>query len=303
MSKKTNYLLFKAKQIKRKITVEAHKHYSVTRIESYISKKYKRFIGYDMDWSNPHSYTQKIQYSKVHNHDKMRSLCSDKVAVREYVKKTIGEEYLIPIYGVWERFEDIDFDKLPNSFVLKTNHGSSTNIIVKDKSKLDMKDARKKFKRWLKENFAYYGFELHYAPIKPLIYAEQLLDFGDQGIEDYKFLCFDGNARYFWIDFNRSSNHKRNMYDMDWNLQAWNQWHYGNYDDTVEQPNNFNEMKEVAKKLAKGFDHVRVDLYNVNGHIYFGELTFTNGGGYEHIVPQEYDFILGNCWTLPKKDN
>ena len=209
---------------------------------------------------------------------------------------------MIPIYGVWERFDDIDFDKLPNQFVLKTNHGSATNIIVKDKSRLNIAETRKKMNDYLQDDFAYYGFELHYAGIKPLIYAEQLLDFDETGIEDYKFLCFDGKIHCFWVDFNRHTNHKRNMYDLEWNLLPWNQWHYGNYEDEFEKPSNFEEMVRVANELCKDFDHVRVDLYNVNGKIYFGELTFTNGGGYEPIYPREMDYELGGLWKLSCKD-
>ena len=293
----------KCTRLKRKGITFLHKKYSVQKMENYISKKYVAIQGYEMDWINPTSYTQKIQYSKLFNRDPRRTEYSDKVAVREHVKNCVGEMYLIPIYGVWESFDDIDFDKLPNQFVLKTNHGSATNIIVKDKSKLNISEIKKKMTDYLRDDFAYYGFELHYAGIKPLIYAEQLLDFGDNsGVEDYKFLCFDGKIRCFWVDFNRSTNHKRNMYDLDWNLLPWNQWNYGNYESEFERPENFAEMVSVASELCKGFDHVRVDLYNVNGKIYFGELTFTNGGGYEPIHPREMDFELGSLWKLSCKD-
>lgn len=292
----------KCARLKRKLTIFLHKKYSLEEMKSYISKNYLAIHGYEMDWDKPSSYTQKIQYSKLFNRDVRRTVLSDKVKVREYVRDTIGEKYLIPIYGVWGRVDDIDFDKLPNRFVLKTNHGSATNIIIEDKESINISEIKKRMNEYLHDDFAYYGFELHYAGIKPLIYAEELLDFGESNIEDYKFLCFDGKIPYFWIDFNRNSNHKRNMYDLEWNLLPWNQWNYGNYEGIVEKPANFEEMIEVASKLCRDFDHVRVDLYNVNGHIYFGELTFTNGGGYEPIYPSKMDYELGSKWNLSCKD-
>lgn len=283
---------------KRKLIICLHKQYSIDQRKMFISKKYLKYLGYPMDWMSPKSYTQKIQYSKLFNNDPRRTLCSDKVAVRDFVKKKIGEKYLIPIYGVWDSFDSIDFTKLPEKFVLKTNHGSATNLIVRNKSAFNVNKARSTMIRFLKDDFAFYGFEMQYAAIKPVIYAEQCLSFDCSGIEDYKFLCFDGVVKYFWIDFNRYSNHKRNMYDLNWNLQAWNQWTYGNYEGVVKKPDNFSEMIDIAQKLSRGFDHVRVDLYNVNGKIYFGELTFTNGGGYENILPIESDFELGKLWEL-----
>lgn len=288
----------KIRRIKRKFIISIHRKYTISEMRDYISKKYLKYVGYPMDWEEPKSYTQKIQYSKLYNKQSLRTSLSDKVSVRDFIKNTIGEKYLIPIYGVWETFEEINFDELPNQFVLKTNHGSATNIIIRDKSKMNYKKIKKQMTDFIKDDFAYYGFELQYSGIKPLIYAEKLLEFDDSGIEDYKFLCFDGKVDYFWIDFNRYSNHKRNMYDLNWNLMPWNQWTYDNYKEKVNKPSNFDEMVECALALCRGFDQVRVDLYNVNGNIYFGELTFTNGGGYEVIIPQEMDFELGSKWKI-----
>ena len=301
--KKIIYKLFpdmskKLSQYKRKRTVEKHKKYTYDQMEEYISSRYFYVHKYEMDWATPKSYTQKIQFSKLYNKDPLRTICSDKIAVRNIVKDRIGEEYLIPIYGIWNNFSEIDFEVLPNQFVLKTNHGSATNIIVTDKSSINMKSVQKTMERFLKDDFAYYGFELHYAGITPQIYAEKLLHFDDSGIEDYKFLCFNGEIYCFWIDFDRQNNHRRNMYDLEWNLLPWNQWSYGNSNQEIIKPDNFDEMVMIVKELCKGFDHVRVDLYNTNNKIYFGELTFTNGGGYEPIYPKSMDFELGKQWDL-----
>ena len=140
----------------------------------------------------------------------------------------------------------------------------------------------------------HYFFELHYSEIKPRIIAEEYIDSGKYELQDYKFLCFDGKPYYCWVDIDRYSNHKRNVYDMDWILQPWNQWTYGNSLVTIPVPKNYEVMKDIATKLSAGLSHVRVDLYNVAGKIYFGEMTFTNGGGFEKITPPEYDVC--NAW-------
>lgn len=269
----------------------------------YVEREYKKRIGRELDWNNLQSYSEKMQYEKLYDLYSLKTQCTDKILVREFVEKRIGKEYLIPIYGVWKKFDDIDFSKLPNSFVLKTNHGSGSVVVIEDKSKMNMEDLRNKFRRWLKTKFQYTHFEMHYAGITPKIYAEKKLSFSD-GIEDYKFLCFDGEPQYCWVDFDRFNEHKRKVYDMEWNLQNWNQYTYGHTLKEAPKPNNLNEMIEVARKLSKGFSHVRIDLYNVKDKIYFGEMTFTNGAGLEGIHPWEWDIKLGELWHLDiKKEN
>lgn len=172
------------------------------------------------------------------------------------------------------------------------------NIIVKDKARMDEREVRHQLKEWMKLNYAYLNFEMHYKDIPPRIYAEQLLCPANGGEpEDYKFLCFGGKPYYVWVDKDRYSNHTRNMYDLEWRLQPWRQL-YENYPHEISNPKNFPEMVEIAEKLCKGFAHVRVDLYNVNGKIYFGELTFTNGNGLEIIRPKQYNLELGNLWDM-----
>lgn len=271
--------------------------YPVFLKKKCVSDEYLRRVGRKLDWNNLRSYTEKMQYEKLYDLYPLKTKCSDKIWVREFVEKKIGQKYLIPIYGVWERFEEIDFSKLPDSFVLKTNHASGTVAVIKDKSKINLRELKNKFDRWMKTKFQYTHFEMHYAGIKPLIYAEKMLQFSE-GIEDYKFMCFDGEPKYCWVDFDRFNGHKRKVYDMEWNLQEWNQYTYGETTKNVPKPDNFNEMVEIARKLSQGFSHVRVDLYNVNGKIYFGELTFTNGAGLEKIHPWEWDIKLGELWKL-----
>lgn len=260
---------------------------------------YEKRIGHKLDWNNLRTYTEKMQWEKVYHKDPLKVKLADKYAVRDWVAEKIGDQYLIPLLGVYKSFDEIDFSKLPNQFVMKTNHGSGTNYIVKDRSQFNKKQARVIFNDWMATDYAYNtGFELHYSEIERRIIIEKYLETPQNELQDYKFLCFDGEPKFCWVDMGRYSNHTRNVYDLKWQLQPWNQERYGIYKDPIPCPTNFDKMIEIARKLSKGFAHVRVDLYNVEGEIYFGEMTFTNGSGLDRIIPEEYDKILGDMWKI-----
>lgn len=260
---------------------------------------YEKRIGHKLDWNNLRTYTEKMQWEKVYHKDPLKVKLADKYAVRDWVAEKIGDRYLIPLLGVYNSFDEIDFSKLPNQFVMKTNHGSGTNYIVKDRSQFNKKQARVIFNDWMATDYAYNtGFELHYSEIERRIIIEKYLETPQNELQDYKFLCFDGEPKFCWVDMGRYSNHTRNVYDLKWQLQPWNQERYGIYKDPIPCPTNFDKMIEIARKLSKGFAHVRVDLYNVEGEIYFGEMTFTNGSGLDRIIPEEYDKILGDMWKI-----
>lgn len=264
------------------------------KIPKALEKEYKQITGKTLDLKNVNTYSEKIQWLKIYDASLLKSNLTDKVKAKEWAKNAIGEDYIIKTLGVYEKFEDIDFSQLPTSFVIKTNHASGWNVVVKDKNNFNYKKIKKQFDKWLSIDYAYYSpFEMHYSRIKPCILIEEYVNDANGELNDYKFLCFNGSPLYFWIDFDRNSNHKRNVYDMKWNLQPWNQYTYGNYYGTVNKPENFNKMYELANIMCKGFKHVRVDLYNVDGKIYFGEMTFTNGSGFEGIFPEKYDRKLG----------
>lgn len=263
-----------------------------------VAIQYEQRIGHALDWAHLTTYTEKMQWEKIYNKNPLKSLLSDKIAVREWVTEKIGDEFLIPILGVWNKFDDIDFSLLPNKFVLKTNHGSGSNIIVKDKTNLNLKMTRVKINKWLKTDFGLLSFERHYSSIKPRIIAEQFIESHGAGLQDYKFLCFGGHPMYCWVDCDRFSNHTRNVYNLNWELQEWNQETYLHYKEPLPKPINFEKMIELASILSADFSHVRVDLYNENGRIYFGEMTFTNGGGYDRILPEKYDLELGRLWLI-----
>ena len=289
--------------IKRQKYDQRMESLSLDEIRVKDSELYLEKIGRHMNWDNPVTYTEKMQLEKIFHYDPIKTVLADKYKVREWVKERIGDSYLVPLCGegVYDSPYDIDFSALPKSFVIKTNHGSGDAIIIRDKDTLTKKDIKKicaKMNYLLKCRFSTLGFELHYADIEPKIMIERLIECEDEDLPDYKFLCFDGKPYFCWVDKGRYHNHKRNVYNLDWELQPWNQREYGNYEGIIEKPNNFEKMIEIATNLSQGFSHVRVDLYNVDGKIYFGEMTFTNGCGFEKIIPYEADLMLGTLWNL-----
>ena len=208
------YNFFKIKRLKKYSNEERQRH---------ISKMYYSRTGLRLDWNNLSTYTEKMQWAKLYDCSELKGICADKYTVRQWVADKIGEEYLIPLIGKWSGGDEIDFDKLPSKFVLKTSNGSGTNIIVKDKSNLNILVARARLNRWLHTEYAYLkGFEMHYALVPPCIIAEQLIECPYEDLPDYKFLCFMGKVYYCWVDIGRYHNHKRNVYDLEWNLMPWN---------------------------------------------------------------------------------
>lgn len=196
-----------------------------------LERRYLELTGEQMDINNPTTYSQKIQWLKLYDPCPIRTRLTDKVLVREWIKEKIGEEYLIPIYGVYNSFDEIDFESLPNQFVIKTNHASGWNEIVKDKSNINKKQLKKKFDRWMRMNYAFWSeYEIHYSDIVPKIVIEKYMEDSSGELTDYKFLCFNDKPEFVWVDFDRFNNHKRNVYDMNWKLQEWSQCTYGNYE-------------------------------------------------------------------------
>ncbi len=300
LQKKFPGLFINLREMYRLFMHNRRKRIPESKYQYYVGKKYKKIFGCECDFLHPKKYSEKIQWLKLYDDNELRTLLTDKAEVRKWISEKIGDEYLIPLIGIYDSVEDIDFDKLPNQYVIKMNHGSGWNIVVNDKTKVNIKNIKKQINKWMKLNYAFWNaFEIHYSSIKPKIVIEEYVEDSNHELNDYKFLCFDGKVEFFWIDFDRSTNHKRNVYDLNWNLQPWTQRNYGNYEGQVVKPQNFDKMVEIASVLCKGFRHVRVDLYNVDGKIYFGEMTFTNGSGYEGIYPIEYEYFLGNYIKLP----
>ena len=264
-------------------------------MEANLRRLYRRRQGRALRLNPPVTYTEKIQWRKLHGLTPLHSRLSDKLAVRDWVAERIGEAYLIPLLGAWDSFGEIPIDALPDSFVLKTNNASSANIIVPKKEGLNYSLAKQKFDHWLRFPYWYaWGYEMQYAAIRPKILAEAYLG---EDLWDYKFLCFGGKVCFIWVDTGRGKDHKRHMFCPDWTPAPFNQ-KYPVSCGGVEKPGNLKHMIALAETLSAGFDHVRVDLYNCSGRSFFGEMTFTNGSGFEPILPGEWDEKLGRMWDI-----
>lgn len=258
-------------------------------------------LNSNLDLNNPKTFNEKMQWLKIYNALPIKTRLADKYLVRDWIKEKIGEEYLIPLLGVYDKFEDIDFSKLPNQFVIKCNHGSGYNIIVKDKSTLNLSEVKSKLDRWMHENFAFKnGFELHYLNIKPKIIIEEFISNDGEALWDYKFWCFNNQVKYMQFRDDFSSNLEMAFYDLQWNKQPF-YYDHPLYKKELEKPNNFNEMIKIAEKLCEGFIMVCVDLYRLNnGKIKFGEMTFTRSSGIAKQNNEKFNKKLGDLIVLPK---
>lgn len=270
----------------------------------WISYRFKKKQGYPMDWKNPKTYSQKLQWLKVYNRNPLYTALVDKYEVKKYVAEKIGEEYIIPTLGMWDRFEDIDFDKLPDQFVLKCTHDSGGLIIVRDKSKLDKAAARKMFRVALNRNPYSVDREWPYKNVRPRIIAEQYMeDEKTAELRDYKFFSFDGETKAMFIASDRASETeetKFDFFDMDYNHLPFTNGH-PNAKVVPEKPEKFEEMHALANKLSVGIPHARIDFYEVNGRVYFGEITFFHWSGMKPFDPPEWDYTFGEWIKLPKK--
>jgi len=253
---------------------------------------------------NPKTFNEKLQWLKIYNALPIKTRLADKYLVRDWIKEKIGDEYLVPLLGVYDKFNDIDFDKLPNQFVMKCNHGSGWNIIVKDKSKLDIAEAKQKMDLWMASNYVNEaGYELHYRDIEPKIIIEKFIENeGTDDLYDYKFWCFNGKVEYIQFLSERNlSGLKMAFYDREWNKQNF-VYSYPMDSKYIEKPRNLNLMIKLAEILAKDFLHVRVDFYRLNdGRIIFGEMTFASDSGMSVWNLDSINYRLGNLIKLPEK--
>lgn len=272
----------------------------VDQYEKELKLWYKSVTGENLDLDHPNHINEKIQWLKLYDSTPLKTKLADKYLVREWIRQKIGGQFLVPLLGVWDSFDEIDFNKLPDRFALKANHGSGWNIIVADKSKFDKKVAKMKFDRWMKKNFAFvYGMELHYMNIPPKIIAEKYIEQMNQ-VYDYKFMCFNGRIGFIWVDIDRFTDHKRTFFSDKWERLDIVQ-HCKNAEVDIPKPENFDKMIKIASLLSRDFALARVDFYEVEGKLYFGEITFTSASGVEKISPPEVGYLMGNMCMLPPK--
>lgn len=271
--------------------------------EQYLTVLYRYAMGKEMNWKNPQTFNEKLQWLKVHDRKQKYTMMVDKYLVKKYVAEKIGEEYIIPTLGVWDRVEDIDFDALPDQFVLKCTHDSGGIVICKDKSKLDRQAAIEKLSKGLKSNYFLRNREWPYKNVKPRIIGEPYMCDVNDELNDFKWFCFDGKPHVMFVAtdrFNVQEETKFDFYDMEFRHLPFTNGH-PNATCLIEKPQTFEKMKSLAEKLSAGIPHVRVDFYDVDGRIYFGELTFFHWSGLVPFSPEEWDYTLGSWINLPNK--
>ena len=264
---------------------------------------YEHYTGKRLNLKKPVEFNEKIQWYKVFYHPKILNQLVDKYAVRAYVEEKIGGEYLNEIYGVYESPEQVNFNNLPNQFVIKATHTSSHNLIVTDKKKVNTNAVLKLFKKWLGKNQYYRtGQEWAYKDVKPRLIAEKYLKEDERpSLIDYKFYCFDGVAKFLEVHLDRADNHKRGFFDLDFKPLPFR---YVSIEKSItteiEEPSNLQEMKELSEILADRLPYVRVDFYSIKGKAIFGEMTFYPSDGRKDFVPDEYNTIIGEYMKLPE---
>lgn len=273
--------------------------------ETFIKLVFKASFGYELDLNNPKTFSEKLQWLKLYNRRPEYTMMVDKYRVRDYIREKIGEEYLIPLLNVWNSVEEIDFDSLPNQFVLKCNHDQGSVVICKDKSTFDVEAAKRKLARKLKRNHYWSIREWPYKNVKPCIICEQYMqdDGGKEELSDYKVLCFNGEPKLIEVHRGRfGGGHTQDIYDLNWNKTKYYQPDVPTSDEVMDKPVFAEEMISLSRKLSDGIPHVRVDWYYTNEHLYFSELTFYDGSGFDPFMDNQ-DLEIGSWLVLPEKYN
>ncbi len=285
-----------------------HDKYNKLSDEEFAQYAYKNHNGENLDLENPQTYDEKVWYLKLHERDPLQTKCTDKYRVREYVRECGLEDILIELYGVYASFQEIEFDKLPERFFIKCNHtsGSGANVIYDRNKPFDFKYQKNEFDFWMKRNYFWGSREWNYKDIPPRIICEKVLEDKEGHLPlDYKFMCFGGKAKLLFLNIglatetgDHSDEAYCNVYDMEFNLLPIKDERENYTSKPIAKPDNWDEMIRCAEILSKPFRHCRVDLYNVDGKIYFGEITFHHGGGCNGIEPREWAYKMGSWITI-----
>lgn len=275
--------------------------------ERYLRLIYRIMFGKKLNLNHPETYNEKLQWLKLNDRNPLYPSLVDKITAKDYIRDIIGKEFIIPTLAVFQNLNEIDLDKLPEQFVLKTNHsGGNTGVVIcRDKKTFDLEAAKKKLRISLNSDMFSSTREWPYTQIKPTVFAEQLItdESSSNDLKDYKFFCFDGIVKALFVGSERSSGDvKFDFFDAEFKHLDLVQTHPMS-GQVLGKPKNFEKMKEIAEALSKGIPHVRVDLYNVSGKIYFGELTFYHHGGFQPFHPESWDRLWGKWLKLPDKES
>jgi len=274
------------------------------RYADFVKNLYRQRMGRELDLDNPKTYTEKINWLKLYDSTPLKGRLSDKFAVREWVENKIGERHLAPLIGAWDSFDEINFDVLPDRFVLKCNHGSVMNYFVPDKSKLNVREAREQFNAWLATDYGMTQFELSYSLIKSKVLAERYIDELAEDVILYRIYCFDGEPKFIRTSSDWTDGHhmfRQKFFDCQWRDLGWTFENYLNRETPLPKPERFEEMLEYARILSKGFKHARADLYDLPSGILFSEMTFFSDAGfipYKRTWAYERDLEIGNLIKL-----
>lgn len=270
--------------------------------EMYLKMVYRIKMHMPLNLSNPYLYNEKLQWLKLYDHQDFYTKMVDKYEMKQFVIDRIGEGHVVPLLGMWDKFEDIDFSNLPNRFVLKASNDQGSVIVCNNKENLNLDKSKKILNNSLKNNFFYVGREWPYKNVKPRIIAEELLESntGHKGLTDYKFFCFNGVPRIMYISNDLDDEPKTDFFDMDFNRLDM-RMRDKNSEGEVEKPEFFEDMKKAAEKLSVGIPQLRVDFYCTKENYYVGELTFFHNGGFSKIYPEKWMKIMGDWIELPNK--
>lgn len=269
--------------------------------EAHLKAMFRGTVGGKLNLDDPKTFNEKIQWLKIHDRNPLYTTLVDKYLVKPWVAERIGQEHIVPTLGVWDTFDEIDFTSLPNRFVLKCTHDSGGLAICRNRSTFDLKDSRAKIKRSLSKNYYWMGREWPYKNVKPRIIAEEYLEASDGNgdPDDYKVFCFDGEPKALFVASDRASGDaKFDFFDTKWNHMPFVNGH-PNAEHEPSKPEHLEEMLEYARILSKGIPQVRVDFYEVNGKVYFGEMTFYHWSGFVPFEPEEFDELFGSWVNLP----
>ncbi len=272
--------------------------------EAFLKKKYKARFGKTLDLKNPKTFNEKLQWLKLHNRDDRFTTMVDKENVKKYVAERIGNEYVIDSLGVWNSFDEIDFEKLPNQFVLKCTHDSGGLVICRDKDRLNFEQAKKKIEKSLGRNYYMFGREWPYKNVKPRILAEKYMQDENSEPEEslrvYKIMTFNGVPKIIQtIQNDKTPNEVIDYFDVEWNLLKMRQ-NFPNSNKPLARPATLDKMLELASRLAEDIPFLRIDFYEVNKQVYFSEFTFYSDSGMAKFYPEEWDTVLGNWIDLSK---